>query len=116
MTTTTTLRTGDRVVGTNPFTGERVRGTIEAINQSALDSHFYAQVGDAVIDAAHLSRDIRTCRRARPNLDDHGYAPRGADEVTCLNCGQSLYGFPDDSKDWGTAWTHNPNYVPARFR
>lgn len=115
---------GDPVSGTNRYTDEYVVGTLVSYETSDMDGKVYATVKIrpdefGLTERTMLLRDLRgprACYRATPNLDKHGYAPRGADSVTCSNCGRVLYGYPSVDADWGTSWTHRWDRVPARFR
>lgn len=108
---------GEHATGTNRYTGDKVAGAVIA-HERGFDGVDYVRIDQPGIGPQTIRRDDlippRTCRRLRPNLDANGYA--AADTITCLSCGRLVWGYPDDRREWGTAWTHDYDSIPARFR
>ena len=109
---------GEHVSGTNRYTGDRVVGTLTAVERG-WDGVEYATVEQSTGPQSIRVDDIpapRTCRRLRPDLTSEGFARNSDEQVKCLSCGRPVWGWPNDDRDWGTAWTHDYASIPARFR
>ena len=112
MTTRSALWIGDRVSGTNRYTGDRVTGVLTSKETSVMDGLDYAVVeksdgtGDQYIRLDDLSGP-RRCYRPTPSGE------WGADQTTCANCGRQLYANGPYDTD---RLTHDPTRPASRYR